>query len=275
MKEKQTQDLNTSIRITHTSMQLELLESDKPQEKIFSILFEQDEITWQSMIYELVRTEGMNPWDVDISLITQKFLEMLRKLKEMDFRISGKVVLASAILLKLKSNKLIEEDITALDSLMSSAEETPEEFLDELLSDDFLDDNKEEKEKPKLVPRTPQPRKRKVSVYDLVKALEKALVVEKRRPEPIREHKKITKPSKGKDISEVIKEVYANIQTHYNSKKIKGPKLTFTDLIPSESKEDKIFTFIPLLHLENQRRIDTFQEMHFGEIEIELLKRAK
>ena len=39
---------------------------------------------------------------------------MLKTLKEMDFRISGKIVLASAILLKMKSTKLMEVEIAAL-----------------------------------------------------------------------------------------------------------------------------------------------------------------
>ena len=29
-----------------------------------------------------------------------------------------------------------------------------------------------------------------------------------------------------------------------------------------------VYTFIPLLHLSNQRRIDLWQKEHFGEIEI-------
>ena len=46
--------------------------------------------------------------------------------------------------------------------------------------------------------------------------------------------------------------------------------LTFTQLIPSDAKKDKVLTFIPLLHLTNQRKIDLIQEKHFSEIEIKL-----
>ena len=46
--------------------------------------------------------------------------------------------------------------------------------------------------------------------------------------------------------------------------------------MPEEpTKEDKVFTFIPLLHLTNQRKIDLNQENHFGEIEIVLAKREE
>ena len=44
--------------------------------------------------------------------------------------------------------------------------------------------------KPQIYPRTPQPRKRKVSVFDLVQALEKALEVENRRKKSQTKHEK-------------------------------------------------------------------------------------
>lgn len=48
--------------------------------------------------------------------------------------------------------------------------------------------------------------------------------------------------------------------------------LKFTELLPSEKKEDKILTFVPLLHLRNQQKVELHQKIHFGEIDIELLK---
>ena len=81
-------------------------------EKIFNVIFSKaDEVTWQSIIYELVKSEQMDPWDIDISLLTQKYIEILRSLKEHDFRVSGKVLLAAAILLKIKSTKLVGEEL--------------------------------------------------------------------------------------------------------------------------------------------------------------------
>ncbi|MBW2990930.1 segregation/condensation protein A [Candidatus Woesearchaeota archaeon] len=245
-----------------------------PQERIFSLLFEEDELTWQNIIYELVKTEEMNPWDIDVSLIAHKFIEMLKKLKEMDFRISGKVVLASAILLKLKSNRLLEEDINAFDSLISSMDD-PADLLDELPLEYPHEIEDKEKDKPRLMPRTPQPRKRKVSVYDLIQALEKALEVEVRRPVYVEPSIRLKAPEKVIDITEVIKDVYQKVETHYEDNgDVKAQKLTFSQLIPSDSKEDKVFTFIPLLHLENQQMVGMKQKIHFGEIYINLLQNS-
>src|SRR3989338_6506078 len=100
-----------------------------PHDRIFSIIFSKsDEVTWQSIIFELVKSEQMDPWDVDISAITQKYIEMLRTLKEHDFSVSGKVLLAAAILLKMKSHKLVGEDLNELDRLLIGVEEEMEEL---------------------------------------------------------------------------------------------------------------------------------------------------
>ena len=231
-------------------------------ERIFQILYKEDEVTWQSLLYELVKKEGMNPWDINISLLTKNYIDTIKKLKELDFRISGKVLLAAAILLKMKSNRLLNEDLSEFDRLLTQEEELVEELeLEEQQQYQFG-------EKPILIPRTPQPRKRKVSIFDLVNALEKALEVKQRRVLNSIPPMSVRIPERKRDITEVIREVYSRIKSFFmiNSQK----RLTFTQLVPSQKKEDKIFTFIPLLHLTNQRKVNLEQKEHFGEIEIML-----
>ncbi|MBI2659137.1 segregation/condensation protein A [Candidatus Woesearchaeota archaeon] len=239
-----------------------------PHERIFSIIFSKaDEITWQTIIYELVKSEQMDPWDIDVSILTQKYIDMLRGLKEHDFRISGKVLLAAAILLKIKSNKLVGEDLSELDRLLIGVEDEMEELGFE-----------ETGEIPKLgeiaplIPRTPQPRKRKVSIFDLVEALERALEVKKRRLLHSIPPLNLEAPKKKKDVTEIIREVYGRIK-HFFISALKET-LTFSKLLPSESKEDKVHTFIPLLHLSQQNKIELVQDIPFGEIQI-LLKRKE
>jgi len=96
--------------------------------------------------------------------------------------------------------------------------------------------------------------------------LQKALEVKKRRVMRSIPTAKVEVPKKQVEITSIIREVYGKITNFFF--KNNGKKLTFTKLIPSDSKEDKVLTFIPLLHLTNQRKIDLFQREHFGEIEI-------
>ena len=97
--------------------------------ELYDILMNRDEITWQTLIYDLIKSERMDPWDVDISLLTKRYLETLRLLKEANFLISGKVLLAAAILLKIKSDKLVDEDFADFDALLYPSDNLNEDEL--------------------------------------------------------------------------------------------------------------------------------------------------
>tara|TARA_Y100000034_G_scaffold129397_1_gene185769 strand:+ start:1284 stop:2003 length:720 start_codon:yes stop_codon:yes gene_type:complete len=234
------------------------------QEKIFDLLIGHEEVSWKTLIFDLVKSEQMDPWDINITLLTQRYIQVIKDMKEHDLRISGKILLAAAILLKMKSAHLIDHDITRLDQLIHQEEEElgEEDLFEELSGERRL------REKYKLIPRNPQPRTRKVSMTDLVKALQKAMASKRRilaKQRPVR----FNPPKKGVDILEVIRELYHKI-VYYNKKDEK--KLTFSRLLPPKaSKREKIHTFIPLLHLENQQRVETMQKKAFDEIYVKLL----
>jgi len=239
------------------------------QDELFDMLFDQDEVTWQTMLYDLVKSDQMDPWDINISLLAQRFLDTVHQLRKTDFIISGRIVLAAAVLLRIKSKRLVTEDMLNLDRLINPPEEE-EGLLDEL-TDEFAG-QREVLKGVDLIPRTPQPRKRKISIYDLVDALQKAMDVKKRRVMRDIPSIEIKIPEKKVDISELIRGVYGKIRNFFA--KQNKTKLTFNDLVPSDTKEDKVFTFIPLLHLENERKIDLRQQRHFGEIHVEMLKHS-
>ena len=235
-------------------------------ERLFDILYTKDDITWQAILYELVKKEDMDPWDIDISLLANRYINTVKKMKELDLRISGKMLLAAAILLKIKSNRLLNEDILEFDRLLSEPEDEMENDLG------LIDEQPRYKhESHPLIPRTPQPRKRKVSIFDLVNALEKALEVKRRRVLNSMPPINIHIPKKSMDIGKAIKDVYAKMMVFFSSES----KITFTQLLTSKTKEDKIYTFIPLLHLTNQRKVELEQKEHFGEIEIMLASKKE
>ena len=252
---------------------MHVFEGSKTNEHLLKIILDEDELSWQQIIYDLVRSEQMDPWDIDIKTITQQFLSTIRKLSELDFRVSGKMVLASALLLKIKSKQLMEEDFQALDQLIAQTEEPlyDEEFFE--FDHELFQEPVEPEKQPKIYPRTPQPRQRKVSVYDLVDALEQALDVrvkrEKRALDRVEaEVVDVRVPEKSVDVSSLMNSLLEQISTHFSS----NDRLTFSHLVPAQShKQDKVLTFIPLLHLTNERRVDLAQEESFAEIHISLL----
>ena len=231
------------------------------QNQLYDMLMKDDEITWQTIIYDLIKTEQMDPWDIDISLLSNKYLEAVKALKGMNMFISGKVVLAAALLLRIKSTKLVEEDIALFDQFLFHPE--AEELLDDIMD---LEKSQRVKDIPRLAIKTPQARKKKVTVQDLMTALQKALEVNQRKV--MREVKErsfsVQIPKIKVDITALIKSIYEKILDFFK----RGEEVTFTKLVPGEKKEDKVYTFIPLLHLDNQGKINLTQEKPFSEINV-------
>ena len=244
------------------------------QEEIFNIITNKDSISWKTLIFEVIKQNKMDPWDVDISKLSKSYMKIINKIQEFDFIIGGKVIIAASFLLRLKSTKLVDEDLMEFDRLIAETQRTEEEFMGEFYGDlegDYDVAPEISTDQPVLYPRTPQPRKRKVSVYDLVNALSKAMEVHERKVLREMETPMIA-PEKKKDISEVITDIYKRILSFFKGKP--QSRLTLRNIVPSENREDIIQTFVPLLHLSHvsHKKIDLTQKKHFGEIEISLPK---
>lgn len=241
------------------------------EDKIFDIVFKEDDLTWKEMIFDLVRDENINPWDVNVSILAEKFLKMLKDLKETSFRISGKVVLAASLLLKLKSDRLVGEDLQNFENLLI------EPALEEEFEDSFEYEQKNlqsylNNEK-RLIPRSPQPRERKVSVFDLVNALEKALetdIVKQRRRilNNTEIEEEVRAPTEYFDLGETMTKLHKQIAKLFISP---TTRIYFGDLLTSGTKECKVYTFLPLLHLEHQQKVEMDQKEHFGDIEVKMM----
>jgi len=239
------------------------------EDRLFQMLVEENEISWKAIIYDLIRKEEMDPWDVNVSVLSKKYIERLKQLKEKDLKVSGKVLLAAAMLLKIKSKRLVGDDLNEFDRLLSATDVDEDEFYDGLAEELRRGEERAMYEGIELMPRTPQPRKRKVSVYDLVKALEQALEVKKRRVFNSIRESNVTIPEKKFDIGDAIKNVYSRVLSFFKLNKEKK-QIPFSKLVPSDTKKDHVYTFIPLLHLFNEDKVHLEQEEHFGEIQVKL-----
>jgi len=231
------------------------------EDKVYELLMKENEVTWQDIIYNLIKTEEMDPWDVNISKLTQKYIRTVSEMQEQNFFVSGKMILASSLLLKLKSNKFIDHDISNFDSYLFHSEEELEEL------DDFLTPmNQRIKEIPPLAIKTPQARKRRVSVKDLISALEKALRVDSRRK--LRLQRFFSKapeiPERKFDLTLMIQNVYEQITKLFKTKE----EVYFSHIVKSDTKEDKVLTLLPLLHLDTQAKINLEQDVPFEDIKI-------
>ncbi len=213
------------------------------------------EQSWEELIYHVVSYEGLNPWDVDIINLTDSFLNYIKKLKILDFRIPAKVVLVAAILLKLKSEILspIKREET---DYFPGEDQYPEEF-------DWI---KQQVEEMKLKPPMERYVKRKVTLDELVGALRKAMKV-KDKKERIRRRlgKRISKEiGEGEDIELRIENLMSAIDGLLS--KLKSEKVEFSKILDKWERDEIVRHFMPLLHLSSRGKLTTEQEEFFKEI---------
>ena len=219
------------------------------------------ELSWQAIIHDLINTEQLDPWDINLALLSNKYLEKIKELEEANFFISSKVLLAASILLRLKSEILLYKYIRSIDEILfgKKDESKPLEKIE-------ID----ESQLPSLYPKTPLPRYRKVSLQELMQALDKAINTETRRIE--KEVEKVTRiketeivlPKNRVNIRDRIRKIYSGIITAFKKKQY---KISYSQLTGNK-KEEKIACFLPCLHLDNQHKIFLEQESHFKEIYI-------
>tara|TARA_Y100000310_G_C20701497_1_gene830401 strand:- start:824 stop:1768 length:945 start_codon:yes stop_codon:yes gene_type:complete len=228
------------------------------QEQIHGLLFG-EKLSWQAIIYDLINTEQLDPWDVDLSLLSNKYLEKVKGLEEANFFVSSKVLLAASLLLRIKSEILLNREIKSLDDILFGREEKKPGVQERLELDEDV---------PDLVPRTPLPRYKKVSLQELMGALGKAIQTETRRIKRVVSEKQreievgVSLPKKTINIRDQIKDVYGKLREIFSGRE---ERLSFTEFA-GKGKEDRISTFVPLLHLDNQSKIVLEQEGHFDEI---------
>ena len=231
------------------------------QDQIQDLLFG-GKLSWQSIIYDLINTEQLDPWDIDLGELSGKYLEKVRVLEEANFFVSSKVLMAAALLLRIKSEILLNNHLPGLDDLLYGREEDKKEEVQERLELDG--------EIPELIPRTPIPRMRKVTLQELMGALGKAIKTEERRIRKIVIDKQrvmetgISLPKRRINVHDKMKEVYKLVQNIFSEK---GEKMMFSDL-SGMTRQERIETFVPLLHLDNQQKVVLEQDNHLGDISV-------
>ena len=233
------------------------------QEQIHDLLFD-NRLSWQAIIYDLINSEQLDPWDIDLSVLSIKYIERVRKIEEANFFISSKVLLAASLLLRLKSELLLSRDLQSLDDILYGKKEEKKYAQERIELDEDI---------PDLVPRTPLPRYKKVSLQELIVALGRAISTEDRRDKKsliLKQYEMeayLPLPKRLFNLQDKIKGLYSKIKGLFvdNDEKIAFSQLSSVD------PEERLLTFVSLLHLDNQQKVWLEQEGHFEEIWI-LLK---
>ncbi len=238
-----------------------MVKNNKIGQNQFFDLITGKELSWQSLIFELIKTEQLDPWDIDISLLADRYVEIIKELEESDFFISSKVLLACSLLLRIKSDRLVDQYINELNNDLYGKKE-----VQSILNVDTFDIDDELL--PILIPRTPLARQKKVTLDELMNALNFAINTENRR---IKKHIKtkqaeksalVVLPKNHIPLNIRIKKIQSIIIDFLSEKKI----VNFDEIAPDKS--EKFSSFLPLLHLSNEKKIFLWQPIHFSNINI-------
>ncbi len=207
----------------------------------------EEEITPVDILLQLVTMGKVDPWNIDIVDLTEKYIERLREMKELDLRLSARAILAASILLRMKTEALLYGD-----------EEEEEEH--------------EERIRVEVEPLAPPLRRveRYYTFDDLIEALMDALEeAEKRKP---RQKKRVEIEEEifvvddfRVDVEKHVNRLYEIVKKLYEESR---GKIDFWDLVFDPSPKIIARTFLYLLFLANMGKIELIQEEPFGEIYI-------
>jgi len=221
------------------------------EENILKAIIEKE--SWEEILYYIVSVENLDPWDVDLIKLTESFIKFLKKAKELDFRIPAKVVFVAAILLRLKAQYLsiFEEENEKVRKKRGVVEELG-------ISPELV----------RLTPPVKRIPRRPITLSELVNALRKALEVKERKER----RKRLVKEKisdiveMGEDITKLLEETLRKIVEKIE--KDRKVWIPFREIVDEWRRESIIRHFLPILYLEQEGEIKTFQEDFFKEIYI-------
>lgn len=200
----------------------------------------------------------IDPWNVDVIDVTDKFLKRLEEAKKLDLRISGRVLLYAAILVRMKADAIAPQPPPSEDESdveIIEWEELESEEIDEIKLEDIL--------------RAQRRRIRKINTLkDLIEELRKAEEIEKRRKSRKRKETLdmdvITSIPHDESMENRIRQVEENISRMLRERDF----VTLFSIVGS--REELVEYYISLLHLVLRRKFQISQKEIYGDIEIRL-----
>ncbi len=211
-----------------------------------------DQPAWKTILIDLVKSSKMDPWDIDVSLLTEKYIAKINNLNSSSLRVPANAILACAILVKTKSRYLklssIEED-----------EEIDEKSNEKQL---FLVD-----EIPDLLAARSM-REGRISLDELVESIEGII----QNTTPSRKTAKNI-PRMEFNFNTTSIEERLEVVLNLVKQKVDSQGLVmFNSLLENNENDTVIDTFLPILFLMNSGKLLAYQEEFFGDIFVKLIQ---
>ena len=131
------------------------------------------EIDGIEILYNMARTGKIDPWDINLADLADKYLLEIAKLKTVNLKHTGRTILFLSVLLRLKSNVL---DGIETEEIFNDEQEIQEDFYEDYEPDyeESINRNNVVSLDEALVRRTSlrENRKRVVTLKDIIRQLE-------------------------------------------------------------------------------------------------------
>jgi len=219
--------------------------------------------TWKDILMDLISSNRIDPWNIDILELADAFIARVREMERMDFVVQANVILAASILLKYKSNYLkmldYQSDLTDFVTGGELLQETDVVSIEEL---------------PQLTLSSRIPPKRQITLDELVDEMERVIKYEDI------ERVRIPRGSivetvdlelHQHDIERDMELILEKVRENTDSE---GWSL-FSRVVEGSSLQEVVYTLMCLLHLVQMNNVDIRQDEMFGEIFIYLVEKEK
>lgn len=233
-----------------------------------------------ALLVSMAKSGKIDPWNIDIVDITDKYLVQMAEKKSANLRNTGRTIWLASVLLKLKSNVLVGLDPMDFDSIM--AQENFEEY-----DDNFEADYYEQKpirktnvvsinEALKRRLSTRLNRKRTVTLQDLIKQLKFYEELDKkqaiknsleRSKNRIRRYENFTARDVLHQSDNQIQKSIELLTKKLEKIFVKSVRVELNDLL--EVGMEKVSAYMALLFLTADRKVDLSQQEIYGDLYVQ------
>ena len=210
-----------------------------------------DEPAWKTILLDLVETEKMDPWDIDVVGLAEKYLKKISELEGNNLRVPANAILACAILVKTKSKYL---RLSSLDPVDKKEELTPEQRA--LLLGEIPD-----------LMSNRMAREGRITLDELVMSIEGIIQRTTPKNNGARNIPRMEINFDPVSIEEKINEVFDLIKSRVDSQGL----VLFNSLVSEGNVDSIVDTFLPILFLMHKGKILAYQNEFFGEIFVKLI----
>ncbi|MCJ7638639.1 MAG: segregation/condensation protein A [Euryarchaeota archaeon] len=202
------------------------------------------------ILVSLAKNGEIDPWDIDIVDVTDRFLARVAELEKLDLRVSSRTLLFASMLLRMKSDALEESEPKDLYEEEPVEDDLPACF-------------------PALKPKVRRHAKRRVTLSELIQELKKA-TQRKERSEvrrlvqvQVQEFDALA-VAHSEDIERQVKDMKRELKRRFALR----DQVLFSELIVDDTVEAIVETYIPLLFMATRRQIQLEQKELFGDLSI-------